>query len=575
MSSLERKIGGLLESYRKCLEHRIEHGDSTLVCGDPELIVEVVSFLRDRDAKSIHSLLGLNPLKVMEESLMSMQSALPSTHGPHCVAKGGLAGLAKAFVVLELAALNLYLGPWRKEYKLVKMYSGMFTHCVKPVLSTPQILELFGLLGYKAGPTRSDELRLSSAVSTDDFRGLSFVFFAARCECRLLLTGLGKHAGVVEWELGLVQERMKGHTLQVALDNTKRRLEAAGPAEDDPLELSDIDLYTDDGLEEEGQQRKVTHDVGDTPRSPSWLEHSSITTTFSAPAAVTYSNGVSSPSSTSTSPREPVCVSTLNCQLTKTSPTGAASSSAKSNSAAAPFTQQSESTYVDSTRSGYERVDLYSRVSGVQSSLKMPEISPEGLYICKCISHYGQCIQNCIDCNTSHNVTCDILKACVKNMHQVQFPDKETTVEKRDNNMGARPRSSQRGSLKEKGVRSPLPNNIAASFPSLMLSASEASVSQLSSSPIPFHDCCNPAKPDPQFTCISCWVFHSGSCTGVDICQAEHEVHPLGVCSCGTVCTREPLILCRYCGTEYCQDCWYRRPVACACGQTFDQSSSV
>lgn len=575
MSSLERKIKGLVESYSKCLEHRIEHGDSTLVCGDPELIVEVVSFLQDRDAESIHSLLGLNPLKVMEESLMSVQSALPTTHGPHCVAKGGLVGLAKAFEVLELAALNLYLGPWRKEYKLVKMYSGMFTHCVKPVLSMPQILELFGLLGYKAGPTRSDELRLSSAVSTQDFRNLSFVFFVARCECRLLLTALGKHAGVVEWELGLVQERMKGHTLQVALDNTKRRLEAAGPAEDDPLELSDVDLYTDDGLEEGGQERKVMHGVGDTPRSPSWLEHSSLITTFSAPAAITYSNGVSSPSSTSTSPREPVCVSTLNCQLTKTSPPGASSSTAKSSSASASYTQQSGSTYVDSTRSGYERVDSYSKVSGVQSSQKLPEISPEGYYICKCILPHNRFIQNCTDCNTSHSVTCDHLKACINKRHQVVFLDEETTVEKRDNSMGARLRSSQRGSLKEKGARSPLPNNITASSPSLLLGASEAAPGQMSSSPIPFHDCCDPAKPDPQFTCISCWVFHSGSCKGVDICQAQHEVFRLGVCSCGKRCTRDPLILCRYCGAEYCQVCWYRRPLACACGQTFDQSSSV
>ncbi|KAM6946106.1 spermatogenesis associated 2-like [Aplochiton taeniatus] len=332
---------GFVESYKTCLENRIEHGDSILVCGDRELIGEVGGLLQDRDAPNIHSLLGLNPLKVMEESLLSMQSSLPTTHGPHCIAKGGIGGLAKAFEVLELAALNLYLGPWRKEFKLVKMYSGMFTHHVKPVLSMPQILELFGLLGYEAGPTRCEELRLSSVGSSDSFRGLSFAFFAARCECRLLLTALGNHVGAMEWELGLVRERLKGRTLQVALDNTTRRLEASEPPEGDPLELSDVDLYTDDGQEEKRQEGERRQGVGETPRSPSWAERSSIVTSFSTPAAVTHSNGVPPSSSTPTSPREPVCVSTFNCQLAKTSPSGVSSSTAKSSPATATYTQQS------------------------------------------------------------------------------------------------------------------------------------------------------------------------------------------------------------------------------------------
>lgn len=93
---------------------------------------------------------------------------------------------------------------------------------------------------------------------------------------------------------------------------------------------------------------------------------------------------------------------------------------------------------------------------------------------------------------------------------------------------------------------------------------------------ITYHECCNLAQLDPRYLCHSCCVFHSVSCRELEYCQeAHHMLKRLGVCECGKVCARKPLVLCRYCGKEYCSDCWYRTPVECTCGQTFDQSSSV
>lgn len=101
------------------------------------------------------------------------------------------------------------------------MYSGMFTHHIKPVLSTPQIEEMFGLLGYHPCSTRREQLRLLSPrvspATLEDFLRLSCAFFLARCECLLLLTALGKHSGDVQWELSVVRERQRGHSLQVCL----------------------------------------------------------------------------------------------------------------------------------------------------------------------------------------------------------------------------------------------------------------------------------------------------------------------------------------------------------------------
>lgn len=110
----------LVDNYGLSLERRIDRGDSSLVCGDEDLRKQVEGLLADGNAHDTHSL-GLDPLKVMEESLTT--AALPprGTEGLVGRAKGGLRGLAKAFEVLELAALNLYLGPWRKEYEVVKV----------------------------------------------------------------------------------------------------------------------------------------------------------------------------------------------------------------------------------------------------------------------------------------------------------------------------------------------------------------------------------------------------------------------------------------------------------------------
>lgn len=100
------------------------------------------------------------------------------------------------------------------------MYSGMFTHFIKPVLSMPQVEKLFGLLGYQASSSRSEQLRLQApagggGASPSDLLCLSCAFFLARRECRLLRAALGKREGDAQWELSVVRERQRGHGPQV------------------------------------------------------------------------------------------------------------------------------------------------------------------------------------------------------------------------------------------------------------------------------------------------------------------------------------------------------------------------
>ncbi|XP_032435434.1 spermatogenesis associated 2-like isoform X2 [Xiphophorus hellerii] len=238
----------LVRAYDRVLEQQILGQGSCQACQDEMLRSEVEGLLATSDPRELHGL-GLEPLRLMEE-------VLEARCGP------GLRGLARTFEVLEQAALNLYLGPWREEYRVIKMYSGTFTHCVAPVLSAPQTEEVFGLLGYRPGPAQTRLLRLQPAggvAAPRELLRLACAFFLARCECRLLLAALGKRGGA-RWELGVVRERRKGQRLQVAIDNAERLLSVLEDAE------GELDLYRDDSTAPPGGQRRSNGPVA-APRS--------------------------------------------------------------------------------------------------------------------------------------------------------------------------------------------------------------------------------------------------------------------------------------------------------------------
>ncbi|CAF98920.1 unnamed protein product [Tetraodon nigroviridis] len=140
----------LVNAYSYSLEQQILQRGSSLVCRDEDLCTQVDQLLRDGDARETHCL-GLDPLLEMEESLKA--SAADSGRAE---ARGGLQGLAKAFEVVEQAAINLYLGPWRKEYQFVKV-TGQTTVTVpwQTSQSLHHLLRFSSLLGCRCTPAPS------------------------------------------------------------------------------------------------------------------------------------------------------------------------------------------------------------------------------------------------------------------------------------------------------------------------------------------------------------------------------------------------------------------------------------
>ncbi|XP_077938298.1 uncharacterized protein LOC144383672 isoform X2 [Gasterosteus aculeatus] len=552
MSVCRQRAGDLVAAYSRSLEQQIVGRGSNLACRDEEVWTQAEGLLRDADAQEAHCL-GLDPLRVMAESLAAAAAAAGGAAGAGRVRTGGgLQGLEKAFEVLEQAALNLYLGPWRDEYKVVKMYSGMFTHFIKPVLSMPQVEKLFGLLGYQASSSRSEQLRLqapaggAAAASPSDLLCLSCAFFLARRECRLLRAALGKREGDAQWELSVVRERQRGHGPQAAMDNAKKSL-----ASDQLMQPYDgeaeVDLYTDQHVKG-GQREAALHAADESPHSLTPAAQSGA----SAPKA--HSNGVRSPSSAS--PRE-TCVSKLDCRLSRAEPP----EPSREPPAVAAGARQARRPPRGESRS--DKADSQARSLQVGATgLCRSEADADRLYE----QAPPPCLGGCVDRGATHRGTAGAsFQPRYAEEPDTAFPDGPT-----EKASEFQPLSLQGGGL---GLSpSPPPEGVAMS--SLAL-CSDPEAMMTPRHPFAYHECCDRGQPDPLALCFSCGVFHAGSCRDVDFCQTHHNIKPLGVCGCGTACARKPLVLCRYCGEEYCSNCWYRSPVVCSCGQTFDQSSPV
>lgn len=499
-------------AYNHYLKKQIVDQGSSLPCRDENLCSEVEELLKNEDGRDTHCL-GLDTFNIMEESLR-----LAGTDSKRAAkVRIGLRGLAKAFEVLEQAALNLYLGPWREEYKVVKMYSGIFTHCIKPVFSMQQIELLFGLLGYKKCSTQREQLRLQpqklSVASMDELLRLSCAFFVGRCECRLLLAALGKFAGQPQWELNVVRERQRGHSLEIALDNTLRLVDVKQPLQELPEE-NDMDLYTD---EQDGEEVAVD----EAPRSLTWLPNNGA-------------NGAH---------REPSYVSTHRHRTSET------------DSSASDF--PSISRYVSGfcKETSGEKKEALSVSHEEKADRELP---------CSCLKMKNVGLRACTECHTYHSVTCPNLEPCQRN-HKTNIMYVDELPEQ----------FFPRGALasQHKGSISPTLTRSSGALSSLTLREKVESFRSVNS-PLPMHSCCEFLNRDPQVLCLTCQVFHLDYCNEAKSCISSHEAKKLGLCS-EEMCSQVACILCKFCGNEYCKDCWYKNPINCKCGETLDFSSSV
>ncbi|XP_054696963.1 spermatogenesis-associated protein 2-like protein [Grus americana] len=158
------------QEYRRCLEREFRRGRAG-ACSDPSFGERLRQRLRLEPA-----LLGA--LQEDGPGLLSRGLRGRPDPGP------ALRGLASAFRLLELAAVNLYLFPWRKEFGTVQTFSGAYVHLLRPALPEADLVRIFSRLGYE----RRDRhcLAISRPPPGPELAAAACGFFACRLECEIL-----------------------------------------------------------------------------------------------------------------------------------------------------------------------------------------------------------------------------------------------------------------------------------------------------------------------------------------------------------------------------------------------------
>ncbi|NXA81270.1 SPA2L protein, partial [Thryothorus ludovicianus] len=154
--------------YRRSLER--ESG-SAEPCPGPAVAERLRQRLRQEPA-----LLGT----LQEDALALLARGLQDHPDPGLA----LRGLAGAFRQLELAAINLYLFPWRREFGTIQTFSGAYVHLLRPALPEADLVRSLGRLGYE----RQDRHRLAVARLPPGpaLIAAAVGFLACRLECEIL-----------------------------------------------------------------------------------------------------------------------------------------------------------------------------------------------------------------------------------------------------------------------------------------------------------------------------------------------------------------------------------------------------
>nr|XP_012805412.1 spermatogenesis-associated protein 2 [Jaculus jaculus]XP_045012835.1 spermatogenesis-associated protein 2 [Jaculus jaculus] len=121
------------------------------------------------------------------------------------LSRSSLRALHCAFSTLETVAINLFLYPWKKEFRSIKTYTGPFVYYVKSTLLEEDIRAILNFMGYV--PELGTVYRLKELVETLQVKMVSFELFLAKVECEQMLE---IHAQVKDKgysELDVVTER--------------------------------------------------------------------------------------------------------------------------------------------------------------------------------------------------------------------------------------------------------------------------------------------------------------------------------------------------------------------------------
>lgn len=171
-SSMDAKYkDDLFRKYVQFHEGRADAAPSQRPGGDGHLRAAACTLLSLHKVDPFHRFRLIQFYEAVESSLRSLSSSLRALH---C-----------AFSVLETVAVNLFLYPWKKEFRSIKTYTGPFVYYVKSTLLEEDIRAILSYMGYV--PELGTAYRLRELVETLQVKMVSFELFLAKVECEQML----------------------------------------------------------------------------------------------------------------------------------------------------------------------------------------------------------------------------------------------------------------------------------------------------------------------------------------------------------------------------------------------------
>ncbi|MCI4392967.1 hypothetical protein PGIGA_G00151970 [Pangasianodon gigas] len=178
------------------------------VCEDTRLMEQArQAVITQSEAAPTFTLLPFYPTVI---DVISSTTTTGSSTGSSTSSTSVLQRLSKAFEVLELFCINLFLFPWKKEIKTLKKFTGHFVYHVKAVLPAQTTRSVLHRIGYDS--ETDTEYKLSENADPNRAKEMGFELFLARIECEHLiqLTSQTSHAECLE----IIQNRGSAATLQ-------------------------------------------------------------------------------------------------------------------------------------------------------------------------------------------------------------------------------------------------------------------------------------------------------------------------------------------------------------------------
>ncbi|XP_054426200.1 spermatogenesis-associated protein 2-like protein [Pteronotus mesoamericanus] len=249
----------LSEDYRLCLERELRRGRAG-VCGDPSLRAVLWQILvEDFD---LHGALQDDALALLTDGLWGRADLAPA-----------LRGLARAFELLELAAVHLYLLPWRKEFTTIKTFSGGYVHVLRGALSEDLLVQSFQKMGYVPGDNHC--LMVTAPPPACQLVQVALGCFALRLECEILGEVLDQLGTSVLPAEALLQARRASVDVASCVAWLQQRL--AREEEPPPLPprgsparfRAQLDLYRDLQEDESSEEASLHGGSSPGPSSPS------------------------------------------------------------------------------------------------------------------------------------------------------------------------------------------------------------------------------------------------------------------------------------------------------------------